>query len=124
MEHASRKHCGLRSLGSNLEEDTARCKERAIVDNLRHDVGELIGGRDEENLDVAVLDEPAKVVLPAEKVGSLRSHTELTTQIVGSGVVDQRDCRFSYTNFELCEKLNNVDLALPKHAASSNLCFS
>ena len=58
-------HSGFRSLGSKLEEDTARCKERAKIDDLRHDIGELIGGRDEEDLDVAVLDEPSKVVLPA-----------------------------------------------------------
>ena len=58
-------HSGFRLLGSNLEEDTARCKERAKIDDLRHDIGELIGGRDEEDLDVAVLDEPSKVVLPA-----------------------------------------------------------
>ena len=102
---------GTRSLGPNLEEDPARSKERAKIDNFRHDVGELLGGRDKEDLDVTVLNEPTKVVLPADKVGSLWGHTELTAKVVSSGVVNQGDHRFGNENSELGEKLNDEDLA-------------
>ena len=115
---------GTRSLGPNLEEDPARSKERAKIDNLRHDVGELLGGRDKEDLDVTVLNEPTKVVLPAEKVGSLGGHTELTAKVVSSGVVNQSDRRFGNENFELGENLNNKDLVFSQHTTSGDLCLS
>ena len=58
-------------LVAHLVDEAAHCQEGAHVDDLGHDIRQLVLGADEDNLSPAMLDQPMEIVLPKQEVGRL-----------------------------------------------------